>query len=179
MRRRRHVREQPRHEGPRINDQIRAPRVVVIDADGQRLGEFLSRDAVEFARDRGLDLVEVSPEARPPICKLADYGRLKYERQKKQRAARARSSQSQMKELKVRPKTGDHDLEVKIRRAREFLERGDRVKVAVWFRGREHAHRDIGTDQCLRIAEAVGDIARIDTRPHMQGRRMYMVLAPA
>ncbi|HHO53502.1 MAG TPA: translation initiation factor IF-3 [Deltaproteobacteria bacterium] len=179
MRRRRHVREQPRHEGPRINDQIRASRVVVIDESGQRLGEFLGPDAVQFARDRGLDLIEVSPESSPPICKIADHGRLKYERQKKRRAARSRASQPQMKEIKLRPKTGDHDLGVKIRRAREFLERGDRVKVAVWFRGREHAHHDIGTQQCLRIADAVDDVASIDTRPHMQGRRMYMVLAPS
>ena len=178
MRRRRYAPEQPRHEGPRVNDQIRAPRVVVIDSEGQRLGEFLAADAVRFAQDQGLDLIEVSPDNTPPICKLGDYGKLKYERQKKRRAAHSRASQSQMKELKVRPKTDDHDLAVKIRRARTFLERGDRVKVAVWFRGREHAHRDIGVDQCMRIAEAVGDISRIDARPHMQGRRMYMVLAP-
>ena len=179
MRRRRPSRPMRDESGPRVNDAIRVPRVILLDAEGSRLGEFMTRDALQMARDYGLDLIEVAPGERPPICKMADFGKLKYMRQKKQRAARARSSSSQMKELKVRPKTGDHDLDVKIRRAREFLEDGNRVTITVWFRGREHAHRDIGAEQCLRVAEAVDDVAKIETHPRMMGRRMQMVLAPS
>ncbi len=178
--RRRHARvARPAPSGPRVNEDIRVPRVIVLDAEGNRLGEFMTGDAIQMARDHGLDLIEVAAHERPPICKLADWGKMKYQRQKKARAARARSSSSQMKELKVRPKTGDHDLGVKIRRAREFLESGDRVTITVWFRGREHAHRDIGEEQCLRVAEAVEDVAKIETQPRMQGRRMQMVLSPS
>lgn len=163
--------------GPAINEAIRAPRVIVLDEEGARLGEFLTADAVQMARDHGLDLVEVGAQEQPPICKMADYGKLKYQRQKKQRAAR--STSSQMKEIKVRPKTGDHDLDVKISKVRKFLDAGNRVTITVWFRGREHAHRDIGVDQCMRVASAVEDVSRIESRPAMFGRQMRMVLSPA
>lgn len=178
MRRRRVQRPMRDESGPRVNEAIRVPRVIVLDAEGTRLGEFMTRDGIEMARDNGLDLVEVGAGENPPICKMVDYGKLKYQRQKKQRAAKNRTS-SQMKEIKVRPKTDDHDLDVKIRKARQFLSEGNRVTITVWFRGREHAHRDIGVDQCMRVAEAVEDISKIEMSPRMNGRQMRMVLAPA
>ena len=142
------------------------------------MGEFLTADAIEFARQSGLDLIEVAPMAQPPVCKLGDLGRLKYELSKKQKIARANSSQVSMKELKVRPKTDSHDMDVKSRRARSFLESGDKVKITVWFRGREHAHHDIGAEQCMRIAKACSDVGKVEVRPVMDGRNMHMVLAP-
>lgn len=150
--------------------------MLVLDEEGARIGEFLTADAIALAEDRGLDLVEVQPTADPPVCRIGDWGKMKYERQKKQRSSK--STGSTMKELKIRPKTGDHDLEVKIKRAREFLESGNRVTITVWFRGREHAHHDIGADQCMRVADAVQDVARIELPPRMLGRNMQMVLTP-
>ncbi|MFT4624942.1 MAG: translation initiation factor IF-3 [Myxococcota bacterium] len=170
--------ERPEATGPRVNRTIRVPRVVLIDEEGKRLGEFLTKDAQTLADQKGLDLVEVSPNARPPVCKIADFGKLKYSQKKRAATAKRKQHQSQMKELKVRPKTDEHDLAVKIGRARSFLERGDKVKITVFFRGREHAHRDIGAQQCMRFAEALTDVAKIENRPHMNGRRMHMVLAP-
>lgn len=177
--RRRRVRRPMRDEsGPRVNDRIRVPRVVVVDEEGKRLGEFLTPDAIQFATDKGLDLVEVAPNEHPPICKIADWGKMKYTKKKATARGKKNAVQPQMKEVKVRPKTDDHDLEVKTRNAERFLQRGDRVKITVWFRGREHAHHDIGAEQCLRIYEGVQDLARIERHPHMEGRRMYMILAP-
>lgn len=169
----------PRNTGPRTNEQIRVPRVVVVDENGTRVGEFLTSDALEYAKQSGLDLIEVAPKARPPVCKLGDLGKIKYELKKKRKAAKANASQPTMKELKVRPKTDDHDMSVKSRRARRFLKKGDKVKITVWFRGREHAHHDIGAEQCMRIAEACSDVGEVEMRPQMDGRRMHMVLAPA
>lgn len=162
----------------RVNSRIRVPRVLVIDEEGKKLGEFMTRDAVQLAQDRGLDLIEVAPQARPPVCKIGDYGQLKYERKKKAAQARKNQIQVQLKEVKVRPKTDDHDMGVKVRHARRFLEEGNKVKVTVRFRGRELAHRNIGAEQCLRIAEACEDLGSIESQPRMDGRQMFMVLAP-
>jgi translation initiation factor IF-3 len=178
LRRRRHRRALPEPDGTRVNDAIRVPRVIVVDQEGKKLGEFMTPDAVQFARDQGCDLIEVAPKERPPICKLGDWGKIKYERSKAASRSKQRSSQPAMKEVKVRPKTDDHDIEVKTRNAQRFLDRGDRVKITVWFRGREHAHHDIGAAQCHRIYEGVRDIAKIERPPHMEGRRMHMILAP-
>jgi translation initiation factor IF-3 len=161
-----------------VNDQIRAQRVLVIDDEGTKVGEFMTPDAIQFATERGLDLVEVAPDGNPPVCRIADYGRLRYEKSKRQAVARKKSSAQQLKEIKVRPKTDDHDMNVKIRRIRGFLEEGNKVRVRVWFRGREHAHHDIGADQCLRIADAVEDVGRIENPPRMEGRNMTMILGP-
>jgi len=163
---------------PRTNEQIRAQRILLVDEEGNKLGQFQPRDALALAKERGLDLVEVAPNARPPVCRIADYGRMRYERSKARAAARKKQNNSQLKELKVRPKTDDHDMNVKIRRTRSFLEDGNKVKITVWFRGREHAHHDIGADQCLRIADAVSDVGKIEMRPRMEGRNMFMILAP-
>lgn len=163
---------------PRVNSAIRAPRVLVIDEEGNKLGQFQPRDAVNLAKERGLDLVEVAPEARPPVCRIADYGRMRYKRSKAKAAARRKQSSTQLKELKVRPKTDDHDMNVRIRKARKFLKSGNKVKITVWFRGREHAHHDIGAEQCLRVADAVSDVGKIESHPRMDGRNMFMILAP-
>ena len=168
----------PDDNEPRVNDRIRVPRVLVIDEEGNRLGEFLTRDAIQLAADRGLDLVEVAPNGRPPVCRITDFGKLKYDRKKKAAAARRNQVQVQLKEVKLRPKTDDHDLAVKVGHARRFLESGNKVKVTVRFRGRELAHRDIGVDQCLRVFEAVKELSAIESRPRMEGRQMFMILAP-
>ncbi len=179
LRRRRRA-QPPRRDPnePRINDEIRVPRVLLIDDDGTKLGQFLTTDALDMAQHKGLDLIEVAAQARPPVCRIGDYGKMKYERKKREKEAKARQHQTQVKELKVRPKTDDHDMNVRIRRARKFLKQGNKVKVTVRFRGREHAHHDIGRDQCLRLADSVSRFGRIETRPRMDGRQMHMLLAP-
>lgn len=164
--------------GPRVNDAIGVPRVVVVDDEGHRLGEFLTRDALQLASDRKLDLVEVAPNASPPICKITDWGKMKYARKKAAAASRRNHAQPTMKEVKVRPKTDEHDIAVKTRHAERFLERGDRVKITVWFRGREHAHHEIGAQQCRRIFEGVSGIAKVERQPQMDGSRMHMILSP-
>jgi translation initiation factor IF-3 len=131
-----------------------------------------------MAQHKKLDLIEVAPQARPPVCRIGDYGKMKYERKKRQKEAKANQHQAQVKELKVRPKTDDHDMRVRIRRARKFLKQGNKVKITVRFRGREHAHHDIGADQCMRLARSVEKFGKIETRPRMDGRQMHMLLAP-
>ena len=138
--------------------------MLVIDADGGKLGEFMTRDAIDLAREQGLDLVEVAPNARPPVCRIVDYGRLKYDKKKKEAVARKNQVIVQLKEVKLRPKTD--------------LEAGDKVKVSVRFRGLEMAHRDIGAKQCLRVHESVQDVGLIEQQPRMDGRLMVMILAP-
>ncbi len=138
----------------------------------------MTEDAMARAREKGLDLVEVAPNANPPVCKILDYGKMKYDKKKRDTAARKRQSQVQLKEIKVRPKTDDHDMMVKVRAAAGFLRQGNKVKVTVRFRGREHAHHDIGAEQCLRVFEAVKDIAVVELPPRMEGRQMTMIIAP-
>lgn len=170
---------EPEREGSiRINDRIRTPRVLVIDEEGNKLGEFLTEDAIAMAEDRGMDLIEVAPTARPPVCKIGDFGKLKYEKQKKEAVARKNQAVVLVKELKLRPKTDDHDFDVKIKHARRFLEEGDKVKFTVRFRGREIAHREIGEERCQEVAEMLQDIALIEQRPSMEGKQMFMIMAP-
>ncbi len=175
---RRPQRDERNTNEPRINRRIRVPRVLLIDEDGKRLGEFLTDDALRLAQERGLDLVEMAPDARPPVCRIVDYGKLKYERKKRDAVARRNQVQVQLKEVKLRPKTDQHDMEFKVRHARRFLEEGNKVKVTVRFRGREMAHRDIGAEQCLEVAEHCKDLGVIESRPRMEGRQMFMILAP-
>lgn len=153
-------------------------RVLVIDQEGQKLGEFLTDDAIAMARERGTDLIEVAAQARPPVCRLGDFGKLKYERKKKETATRKTQTTVELKELKLRPKTDDHDLAVKLKHARRFLDEGDKVKVTCRFRGREIAHREIGEQQCLWLAKECEDIALIEQPPKMDGRQMVMIIAP-
>ena len=150
----------------------------MIDESGNKLGEFLTEDAVRLAEDRGLDLVEVAPKGKPPVCKIADYGRMKYEKSKREAVAKKNQVQQQVKEVKLRPKTDEHDMEVKTKHARRFLEAGNKVKVTVRFRGREMAHRDIGVEQCMAVAKAVEDLSMIESKPRMDGRQMFMILVP-
>ena len=177
-RRRRGPERAPTLTGPRVNDRIRVPRVLVIDDEGAKLGEFMTRDAIALAKERGMDLIEVAPNARPPVCRIADFGQLKYEKKKKEAAARKNQVKVQLKEIKLRPKTDGHDMDVKTRHAARFLEAGDKVKVTVRFRGREHAHRDIGNDQCMAVAKAVEEVGMVESKPRMDGRFMVMILAP-
>jgi translation initiation factor IF-3 len=162
----------------RVNRRIRVPRVLVIDETGARLGEFLTEDALRLAQERGLDLVEVAPTARPPVCRITDFGRMKYEKKKKETAARRNQVLVQLKEVKLRPKTDEHDIDFKIRHARRFLEEGNKVKITVRFRGREMAHKEIGEEQCLEVFDKCRDLGVIETHPRMEGRQMFMIIAP-
>ncbi len=175
---RRAQRDDRKPDEARVNRKIRVPRVLVIDEEGRKLGEFMTEDAIQLASDRGLDLVEVAPDARPPVCRIADYGRLKYDRKKREAVARKNQVQVQIKEVKLRPKTDGHDTMVKVRAVRSFLEDGNKVKVTVRFRGRELAHRDIGVSRCQAVAKEVEDLGVIESAPRMDGRQMFMILSP-
>ena len=150
----------------------------MIDPDGNQLGILPIREALAAASEFGLDLVEVSPTANPPVCKIMDYGRYKYEQTKKQQEAKKRQTTFQVKEIKVRPKTGDHDLQTKLGHIRKFLERKDKVKVTVMFRGREIALSSRGRDLLEQIALEVEALAVVEQHPKFEGRTMMMVLAP-
>jgi translation initiation factor IF-3 len=152
--------------------------VRVIDPDGNQVGILAINEALAAAMEFGLDLVEVSPNAKPPVCKIMDYGRYKYEQTKKQQEARKKQATFQLKEIKVRPKTGDHDLQTKLGHIRKFLERKDKVKVTVMFRGREIALSNRGRELLEQIATEVEDIAAVEQYPKFEGRTMMMVLTP-
>lgn len=177
-RRRPRFQREPDSNEPRYNERIRVRRILLIDDDGAKLGEFMTEDALARAKEKGLDLVEVAPNANPPVCKILDYGKMKYDKKKRDSAARKRQSQVQLKEIKVRPKTDEHDMDVKVRSAAKFLQEGNKVKVTVRFRGREHAHHDIGAEQCMVVANAVKEFGSIEMPPRMEGRQMTMILAP-
>ncbi len=150
----------------------------VIDPDGNQIGVVPTHKALATANDFGLDLVEVSPHAKPPVCKIMDYGRFKYEQTKKQQEAKKKQSTFQVKEIKVRPKTGDHDLDVKMGRIRKFLDRKDKVKVTVMFRGREITLSQRGRELLQEIAENLEDIAVVEQYPKFEGRTMVMIMSP-
>ncbi len=137
-----------------------------------------TREALNIAREKGLDLVEVSPNANPPVCRIMDYGKYKYQMQKKMHEAKKRQKTVEVKTVKVRPRTDEHDMQVRIKQTRKFLEKGNKVKAVVMFRGREQAHVDIGEAQLMKIYEAVKDIAEIEKKPKKEGRDMIMILAP-
>lgn len=182
MRRGPRKRPEPDKNEPRRNRQIRVPRIRLIDEEGTNRGEFGTREAMERAEALGLDLVEVDPNARPPVCKIMDYGQYKYEMKKRAKAAKEKQTKVVVKEVKLRPKTDEHDIDVKVRNAKRFIEAGAKVKVTIRFRGREHAHRNIGADQCMRILDGVnadGEIAKVESAPRMDGRTMFMLMAPA
>lgn len=162
----------------RRNEQIRAREVRVIGADGEQLGILTRTDAIAIAKEGGFDLVEVAATAEPPVCRIMDYGKFKYETQKKKQEAKKRQTVIQIKEIKVRPKTDDHDYETKVRHIRRFLEDGDRCKVTVFFRGREIVHKDRGLTILERVVEDLKDIARVDQEPRAEGRTLQMLLAP-
>jgi len=152
--------------------------VRVIGDDGEQAGILLLEEAISLAVERGLDLVEVAPNAKPPVCKIMDFGKYKYQQQKKQQEARKKQTVVQLKEIKVRPKTDDHDFQTKVKHIRRFLEAGDRCKVTVFFRGREIIHKDRGVAILNRVVEALEDVAKLDQEPRAEGRTMGILLSP-
>jgi len=155
---------------------IRAPEIRVIDAEGQQLGVMTPDDAIQKAEEVGLDLVEVAPAARPPVCRIMDYGRYKYEQKKK--SGKGKGHAASLKEVKLRPRTDQHDLDFKLKNARRFLLDGDKVKITVMYRGRELVHREIGRKQLDRVVELLGAIAVVESSPRMEGRLLSMILVP-
>ncbi|WP_334148002.1 translation initiation factor IF-3 [Hyphomicrobium sp.] len=164
--------------GPKINDAIRAREVRLIDENGQNIGVVSKFDALARAEEAGLDLVEVSPDAEPPVCKILDFGKFKYQEQKKAAEARKHQKIVEIKEIKMRPGIDDHDYDVKMRAIRRFFEEGDKVKVTLRFRGREMAHQHLGMDVLKRVKSDVEPIAKVESEPRFEGRQMVMVLAP-
>jgi translation initiation factor IF-3 len=164
--------------GPRINDEIRIPSVHLIDKDGANLGTVPIAEALAKAQEAGLDLVEISPNASPPICKILDFGKYKYQEQKKAAEARKKQKVVEVKEIKYRPMIDDHDYDVKMRSMKRFFEEGDKVKVTLRFRGREMAHQELGTRLLDRVKEDVAKLAKVEMDARLEGRQMVMVLAP-
>ncbi|MDL1983513.1 MAG: translation initiation factor IF-3 [Deltaproteobacteria bacterium] len=161
-----------------INNNIRAREVRVIDPDGNQVGIIPTYKALATAGDFGLDLVEISPNANPPVCKIMDYGRYKYEQTKKKQEAKKKQSTFQVKEIKIRPKTGEHDLKIKIGHIKKFIGKKDKVKVTVIFRGREISLSDLGRNLLEKIATETDDIAVVEQYPKFEGRTMMMILSP-
>jgi len=168
----------PVKSGPRYNNMIQSDKVRVIDEAGENLGVMYTREAIEQAADVGLDLVEVSPNADPPVCKFLDVGKYRYEAQKKANAARKTQKTQDIKEIKMRPNIDDHDYDTKMRNVHRFIEDGDKVKVTLRFRGRELSHQQLGMDLLRRVQEDVAEIAKVEAYPRMEGRQMLMVLSP-
>lgn len=159
---------------PRMNERIRISPIRVVSATGEMLGEMETAEALRLAQDEGLDLVEVSPDARPPVCRIMNYGKVVYERQKK--AGGPRQHKTQLKQLRLRAKTGQHDIDVKVKQAREFLTRRDKVKINVMYKGRENAHHDRGMEMLGEIVKALEDVATVEQTPRMESGRMASVL---
>ncbi len=168
----------PVKEGPRTNEDIRVPQVQLIDPEGTNRGVIPTREALAIAQEAGLDLVEVSPNSDPPVCKILDYGKFKYESQKKAAEARKKQKTIEVKEIKMRPTIDDHDYDVKMKSIRRFFEEGDKVKVTLRFRGREMAHQDLGLKLLDRVRSEVSTLAKVEQEPKLEGRQMVMVLAP-
>ncbi len=168
-----------RDTGPRVNDRIRAPEIRLIGPEGENIGVVSPEKAMEIAEEAELDLVEISPNATPPVCKIMDYGKYKYEQQKRESEARKKQKVIEVKEVKFRPNTDTHDYDVKMRNVTRFLENGDKVKVTLRFRGREMAHQQLGRDLLQRVAGDVEGLGKIENMPKMEGRQMIMIIAPA
>jgi len=169
----------PAKDEYRINDNIEASEVRLVEADGEMAGVVGLNLALEKALEAGLDLVEVSPNASPPVCKILDYGKFKYEAQKKANAARKKQRVIEVKEIKMRPNIDDNDYNTKMRKVHAFLEEGDKVKVTMRFRGRELAHQNIAMRVLERVRTEVGETAKIEQFPRMEGRQMIMIMAPS
>ncbi len=162
----------------RVNDRIEADEVRLVAADGSMVGVVRRQEALEQARDEGLDLVEVSPTARPPVCKILDYGKFKYEAQKRANAARKKQRVIEVKEIKMRPGIDDNDYNIKMKKVRSFLDEGDKVKVTMRFRGRELSHQHLAMNILTKVKEEVADLGKVEQFPKMEGRQMVMVMAP-
>ena len=168
----------PVKSGPRFDNMINVPKVRVIDDEGENLGVMFTREAIEQANEKGLNLVEVSPNADPPVCKFLDVGKYRYEAQKKANLARKTQKTQDIKEVKMRPNIDTHDYDVKMRNVSKFIDNGDKVKITLRFRGREMAHQHLGMDLLKKVQEDVAEIAKVEAFPRLEGRQMLMVLAP-
>jgi translation initiation factor IF-3 len=168
----------PVKSGPRHNDMITAPKVRVIDDEGENLGIMYTREAIEQAFELGLDLVEVSPNADPPVCKYLDVGKFRYEAQKKANLARKTQKTQEIKEIKMRPNIDDHDYDTKMKAMARFLGEGDKVKVTLRFRGRELSHQQLGMNLLKRVQEDIAEVGKVEAYPRMEGRQMLMVISP-
>ena len=167
-----------RETGPRVNDRIRAPEIRLIGAEGENIGVVTPREAMALAEEAGLDLVEISPNATPPVCKIMDFGKFKYEQQKRESEARKKQKIIEVKEVKFRPNTDVHDYDVKMRSVIKFLNNGDKVKVTLRFRGREMAHQNLGRELLERVAVDIAEVGKVENMPKMEGRQMIMMIAP-
>ncbi|WP_312846845.1 translation initiation factor IF-3 [Stappia sediminis] len=168
----------PTKEGPRTNEEIRVREVQLIDHEGENRGIVPTEEALGMASEAGLDLVEIAPNSVPPVCKILDYGRYKYQAQKKAAEARKKQKTVEIKEIKMRPNIDTHDYEVKMRNMKRFFDDGDKVKVTLRFRGREMAHQDLGMALLNKVREETAEIAKVESYPKLEGRQMIMVLAP-
>jgi translation initiation factor IF-3 len=168
----------PVKSGPRYNEFIQSPKVRVIDGEGENLGILNTRDAIQQAFEAGLDLVEVSPNADPPVCKFLDVGKFRYEAQKKANLARKTQKTQEIKEIKMRPNIDDHDYDTKMKAMHRFIEEGDKVKVTLRFRGRELSHQQLGMNLLRRVQEDIAEVAKVEAYPRMEGRQMLMVVSP-
>ena len=168
----------PVKSGPRYNQLIQSDKVRVIDENGENLGVMYTREAIDQAAEVGLDLVEVSPNADPPVCKFLDVGKYRYEAQKKANQARKTQKTQEIKEIKMRPNIDDHDYDVKMRAMHKFIGEGDKVKVTLRFRGRELSHQQLGMNLLRRVQEDIAEVAKVEAYPRMEGRQMLMVVSP-
>jgi translation initiation factor IF-3 len=168
----------PVKDGPRMNEDIRVPRVLLIDQNGEKQGVMPISAALEAAEEVGLDLVEIVPSADPPVCKILDYGKFRFEEQKKKAAARKKQKVVELKEIKLRPNIDVHDYDVKAKSMHRFFEEGDKVKVTMRFRGREMAHPELGMKLLMKVKEDFEPVAKVEYEPRMEGRQMIMILAP-
>jgi len=167
-----------RPRGPRANERIHASEVQVISSDGKNLGTLPTREAIEMAKEEGLDLIEISPNAKPPVCKIIDMGKYKYELQKKTHKAKKKQKTVNLKEIKMRPVTDTHDYNFKIKNAQRFLEKGDKVKFTVRFKGREMQHTNLGHQLMQRIISDTSNVGKVEVRPKFEGRQIIMIIQP-
>ena len=164
--------------GPRFNHRINSPEVQVITSDGENLGILNLQDAISRAKDQGLDLIEISPNARPPVCKIMDMGKFKYDQQKKANKAKKKQKKIELKEIKLRPVTEVHDYTFKIKNAQKFLSKGDKVKFTIRFKGREMQHSNLGNDLMEKIKQDMQSIGKVELQPRFDGKQMIMVIQP-
>jgi len=161
-----------------VNEEIRAPKVRLIDAEGKQMGILPRKQALEIARKEGLDLVEVAPQANPPVCRLLDYGKFKYQMDKKRKKNRKKQSSDTLKEIRLSYKIGEHDLQIKVRKVEQFLREGHRVKLSIRFRGRENVYKEEGKRMLERVAKEVENVGRVEARPSVSDRKIEQYLIP-
>jgi len=161
-----------------VNRRIRVPEIRLIGADGEQVGVVQTREAQRMAEDVGLDLVEIAPTSRPPVCKIMDYGKYKYDQSKRKHEQKKKQTVVVIKEIKMRPSTDEHDFQVKLRHIKRFLDEGNKVKITIRFRGREMAHVDLGRERMKRVVEELRDLGNVESFPKMEGRQMFMMLSP-